>query len=77
MFHDSVLAVIRKLRNPQRTHIFGNPVYSRIPDMLLGYPTPSINRCSTFTTGQKLILFGRMSKYIIRDVSTIPARQAR
>jgi HK97 family phage major capsid protein len=73
MFHDSVLAVIRKLKeSTTNAYIWQPGLQAGIPDMLLGYPyTVNQSMSSTFTTGQKLILFGRMSKYIIRDVASI------
>lgn len=72
MFHDDILKVLRKLKDGQNRPIFvpgyetGNP--GGAPDRLLGrrftinqdMPVPAANA--------KSILFGDLSKYIIRDV---------
>ena len=43
-----------------------------VPDRLYGYPVAILQgMSSTFTTGQKLILFGDYSKFVIRDVASV------
>lgn len=43
-----------------------------MPDALYGYPvTINQDMSSTFTTGQKLVLFCDFSKYILRDVAQL------
>lgn len=70
MFHDTVLAAIRKLKDGQGQYIWSmGDIRSGQPGTLLGAPY-SVNQAmsSTFTTGQKLILFGDFSKYYVRKV---------
>lgn len=70
MFHDTVLAAIRKLKDGQGQYIWSmGDIRSGQPGTLLGAPY-SVNQAmsSTFTTGQKLVLFGDFSKYYVRKV---------
>jgi HK97 family phage major capsid protein len=73
MMHDVVLAAIRKLKEQTTNAYIWQPgLQAGVPDRLLGYRyTVNQSMSSTFTTGQKLVLFGDLSKYLIRDVSTI------
>jgi len=73
MFHDTVLATIRKLKeSTTNAYIWQPGLQSGVPDRLLGYRyTINQSMSATFTTGQKLMLFGDLSKYLIRDVSSI------
>src|SRR5262245_25200420 len=73
MFHDTILAFIRKLKeSTTNAYIWQPGLQLGVPDRLLG-DTYTINQSmsAAFTTGQKLILYGDMSKYVIRDVNTI------
>jgi HK97 family phage major capsid protein len=72
MFHDTVLAAIRKLKDGQGQYIWSmGDIRSGQPGTLLGNPY-SVNQAmaSAFTTGQKLILFGDFSKYYVRKVGS-------
>jgi len=72
MFHDSVLAAIRKLKDGQGQYLWSmGDIRTGVAGTLLGQPY-SVNQAmsSTFTTGQKLILFGDLSKYYVRKVGT-------
>jgi HK97 family phage major capsid protein len=73
MFHDTILATIRKLKeSTTNAYIWQPGLQSGVPDRLLGYRyTINQSMSATFTTGQKLMLFGDLSKYLIRDVSSI------
>jgi HK97 family phage major capsid protein len=70
MFHDLVLAAIRKLKDGQGNYLWqaGN-VQQGVPgdDQR---PPYIINQAmsSAFTTGQKLIIYGDLSKYFVRKV---------
>ncbi|MCZ4341524.1 phage major capsid protein [Sphingomonadaceae bacterium G21617-S1] len=70
MFHDLVLAAIRKLKDGQGNYLWtaGN-IQQGVPAQINGRRY-HINQAmsSTFTTGQKLILWGDFSKYIVRKV---------
>jgi HK97 family phage major capsid protein len=70
MFHDLVLAAIRKLKDGNGRYIWEmGDIRTGVPGTLLGQPY-SVNQAmsSTFTTAQKLILFGDFSKYYVRKV---------
>ena len=70
MFHDTVLAAIRKLKDGQGNYLWQmGDVRTGAPGTLLGQ-NYSVNQAmsSAFTTGQKLILFGDFSKYYVRKV---------
>jgi HK97 family phage major capsid protein len=72
MMHDSVLAAARKLKDGNGQYIWSlGDIRGNAPATLLGQPY-SINQAmsSTFTTGQKLILFGDFSKYYVRKVGS-------
>jgi HK97 family phage major capsid protein len=73
MFHDTVAATIRKLKETTTNAYIWQPgLQQGVPDRLLG-DTYTINQsmASALTTGQKLILYGDFSKYQIRDVREI------
>jgi HK97 family phage major capsid protein len=73
MFHDAVLAHIRKMKDATTGQYLWQPgMQAGVPDRLLGN-TYSINQsmASAFTTGQKLVLYGDFSKYKIRDVRDV------
>lgn len=70
MFSDPVLQAARKLKDGQGNYLWqhGN-VQQGIPSTLNGYRY-YINQAmsSTFTTGQKLMIFGNLQKYFVRKV---------
>jgi HK97 family phage major capsid protein len=70
MFHDLVLAAIRKLKDGQGNYLWqaGN-IRTGVPATLNGR-NYIINQAmsSAFTTGQKLILYGALKKYFVRKV---------
>jgi HK97 family phage major capsid protein len=73
MFHDSVLAAIRKLKDVTSGQYLWQPgMQAGIPDRLLGY-TYVVNQsmASTLAKAAKVVLFGDFSKYKIRDVAGI------
>lgn len=72
MFHDTVLAAIRKLKDGDGTYIWQmGDIRTGVPGTLLGQPY-SVNQAmsSAFTTGQKLVLFGDFGKYYVRKVGS-------
>lgn len=72
MFHDLVFAAIRKLKDGQGNYLWQmGDVRTGAPGTLSGQPY-SVNQAmaSAFTTGQKLILFGDFSKYLVRKVGS-------
>ncbi len=74
MFADSMLAEVKKITDAST----GRPIWlpnmiGGAPDMILGYPY-TVNQSMTGAAGSgagKSILFGQISKYIVRDVRDI------
>lgn len=72
MFHDSVLAAIRKLKDGQNNYLWQmGDVRTGAPGTLLGQ-NYSVNQAmsSAFTTAQRLIIYGDLSKYYVRKVGS-------
>ena len=69
MFNDSTLAAIRKLKDGQGNYLWqmGN-VQAGIPGSLLGYNYYVNQAMASLATGQKVMVFGDMSKYYVRKV---------
>ena len=70
MFHDLVLAAIRKLKDGQGNYLWqaGN-IQKGVPSTLNDRPYHiNQNMSSAFTTGQKLIIYGDLGKYFVRKV---------
>lgn len=68
MMHDSTLRYIKTLKDK-----FGHPLWMSgfaigKPDTILGYPYWVNNDMPTLAAGKKVVLFGRMDKYLIRRV---------
>jgi HK97 family phage major capsid protein len=75
MMNDASIKIIRKLKDSA-----GRPIWSPSydagltagqPELLLGYPIISNADVATMAANAKSILFGDMSKYIIRDVMNV------
>lgn len=78
MFHDLVLAAIKKLAigASDATPLWQVSMREGEPDKLEGFPYWVNNDMSSaFTTGQKLILFGDYNKYIVRQVLGVTIRR--
>lgn len=76
MMNDASLKVIRKMKDTQGRPIF-LPGYDGLGgamgDMLLGYPVTLNQDVAVMAANAKSILFGDMTKYIIRDVMAASA----
>jgi HK97 family phage major capsid protein len=71
MFHSTTFSYIRKLKDSQNRYLL-EPGLNGLPSQLLGKKYYFNNAMSsTFTTGQKLVIFGCMSKYLIRIVNSV------
>jgi HK97 family phage major capsid protein len=72
MFHDNVLAALRKLKDGEGQYIWQRGMSEGVPATLYGAPyTINQNMSSTITTGDKTMLYGDLSKYVIRDVGSV------
>lgn len=72
MFHDQTLKVVRKIKDTEGRPIFvpgyetGNP--GGAPDRLLGRPIFISQEMATMAANARSILFGQLSKYVVRRV---------
>lgn len=77
MFHDGALKMLKKVKVLQYSgDTVGAPLWQPSmmagqPDLVLGYPYVINQSMTTPATGVKSILFGDLSKYIIRDCRDI------
>lgn len=68
MMHDQTLLAVRKIKDSMGRPIFTESYREGEPDRLLSYPVFVNNSMdSTIAATKKSILFGDMSKYIVRD----------
>jgi len=81
MFHDGALKMLKKIKALQYSgDTTGVPLWQPSlvagqPDLILGYPYVVNQSMATPATTVKSILFGDLSKYIIRDVMPIELRR--
>lgn len=77
MFHDQTLAAIKRIKIPQfDTDTAGVPLWQPglavgSPDRILGYPYIINQDMPTMAASAKSVLFGDLSKYLIRDVREV------
>ena len=76
MCHDTILAAIRKLKGSDNNYLWQPGLQAGIPDMLLARPL-TVNQQMTGTQAQsaKVLLFGSLRHYKIRDVRTLRLRR--
>lgn len=72
MMHRLVKIAIRKLKDGQGRYLWEPSTQVGMPDSILGYPVlENSNMASALTTGAKIMLFGDLSYYKIRDVAGV------
>jgi HK97 family phage major capsid protein len=69
MFHDTTLAALRKLVDTLGRPLLGLGLNGETPDSLLGYKYVVNNDVPVMAASAKSILFGQLTKYMIRDVA--------
>lgn len=76
MMHDAIVAVIRKLKGEDNQYIWQPGLQAGQPDRLLNAPvTLNQSMASTLAQSNKVVLFGALRKYKIRDVRTLRLRR--
>jgi HK97 family phage major capsid protein len=76
MFHDQICLALRLLKDAQGRYLWSAGVNAGDPDRLWNYPiTNNQQMASTIASTNKTVVFGALSKYKIRDVSTIRLRR--
>lgn len=69
MINDSTLAAIRKLKDGDGNYLWSMGSYAAgIPQTILGYPVVVNTSMPSLATGNKVALFGDMSKFFVRKV---------
>lgn len=71
MFHDSTLKVMKKLEDEQHRPLWRPGVTGKDPDDILGYGYTINQDMPVMAADAKSILFGQLSKYVMRDVMAI------
>jgi len=77
MMHDTALKIIKKLKVAQYSgDTAGVPLWlpgltANAPDTILGYPYVINQSMATIIAGSKSVIFGDLSKYMIRDVRDV------
>jgi len=72
MFHDSSLKALKKIKNATTQQPLWLPgLASGAPDTILGYPYTVNQSMAVMAANAKSILFGQLSKYLIRDTRDI------
>lgn len=71
MFHDTTLALLKKLGDATGQWIWQPGLLSRAPDRILGYEYVINQHMDTPAAGKHSMLFGDFSKYWVRDVMDI------
>lgn len=77
MMHDNIVAYLRKIQDSASGQLIWQPsLQAGVPDRLLGFPVYVNNSmASSVATTLKTILFGDLSKYLIRDVGSLRLRR--
>ncbi len=72
LMHDTTLAQLRKVKDDNNNYIWQPSVQVGEPDRIFGYPVYVSNQLEPWAANidetDKIMLFGDMSKYLIRDV---------
>ncbi len=71
MFNDSSLKAIKKLKDGQQRPLWVPGIAEREPDTILGFRYDINQDVASMAASAKSVLFGDMSKYIIRDVMDV------
>ena len=74
VFKKSTLGSIRKLKDAENRYIWQPGLRAGEPDMLLGDPYALDQSFPDATAGNRPILYGDLSQYIIRDVGAMRTR---
>lgn len=72
MMHDGILKAIRKLKDGNDQYLWAPGLAYGVPSTLLNWPyTINQGMASALAASAKVLLFGAMSKYVIREVAGI------
>ena len=71
MFHDSTLAFLKRLKDKYGRPIWMPSLASGVPDKILGYEYFVNNDLDQLAANKKVVLFGQLRKYVIRQVKEL------
>lgn len=71
MMADGTLKAVKKLKDSQNRYLWLAGLAVKEPDTINGYPYSINQHMAAMTTGNKSMLFGQFSKYMIRNVAGI------
>jgi HK97 family phage major capsid protein len=72
MMHDNVLLALRKLKTGTGEYLWQADVQQGTAGRLLGYPVyTNQHMASSIATGNKVMIFGQLNRYKIRDVANL------
>lgn len=72
MMHDTIAAYIRKLKDSQNRYLWEISLQAGMPDRILGFPVIINNdMASVQTTSAKIMLFGDMESYYVRNAGPV------
>ena len=72
MMHDQIMLQVSLLKDGENNYLLQSGLSAGIRNMLRGYPViNNQSMASAMATGAKVMLFGDLSKYIIREVGSI------
>ena len=69
--NDATLKEVRQLKDSNNQYLWQPSLQQGNPDILLGSPVATDPNIETIATAKKVIAFGDMSKYFIREVQGI------
>jgi HK97 family phage major capsid protein len=76
MFHDSILLLVRKLKDGNGQYLWQAGLQQSEPDRLLGYPyTINQHMASAAAASAFTMLYGQLNKYKVRDVRQLRFRR--
>jgi len=75
MLHRSTLSSLRKLKDSQNQYLWTRGTQAGEPDTLWGFPYVLNADMPQLGTGNKTLLFGQLSKYVIREVNSVRMRR--
>lgn len=71
VMNNTTLAAIRKLKDGDSQYLWQPGLQQNVPDRLLGKPVVVVQEMDDMATGNRSVLYGDFTKYIIRDAGAM------
>lgn len=75
MMHDTIVKIARKLKDTTNQYLWQPSNQAGVPDSLHTYPVLVNNHMATVANSAKIIVFGALKKYLIREVASMRLRR--